>query len=457
MMTKSFDYYEARVEDVVAITSAADLALCMRHYSGFIRQAAVERAIVLSDPAMLPAIIERLNDWVAPVRDAARAGIVAMLPMIAAKHFIALLPAIAHLRHAPRWNHLEWLAQFEREMVKHLSVDDLMAGLKGSEAKVARACFDLLRRLTLIGPGALVEIGLASRNDIVIGVQAVLLIDKLPVEERPDAWRTALESSFGAVRTIALRRLLEQPGEPDPAELAELAELAISFLANPQTSVRHAAIAYLLAHQFDVRRYYRKLLATQSSPAPLLRICLAALAGLRQPDDIELATEFSRHARASVRHAAYMAWLKLAPHAKDDIARAAVADDSARVRKAALDMVRRAGAYVPFDFIISTLTARRDWGLLLHFGELERWNTLEAIARIAIAAKNDAEVRPVLAEALAKWLRMAGSFTRPSAAQLAFLQDPATLAILSDLTEKDNNWAQVLELELSIAFDKRHG
>lgn len=52
-----------------AVGDALSADMC--HYSGYVRQAALDRAAELRSLDLLPAIVDRLNDWVPQVRQRA--------------------------------------------------------------------------------------------------------------------------------------------------------------------------------------------------------------------------------------------------------------------------------------------------------------------------------------------------------------------------------------------------
>ncbi|MEJ7804603.1 MAG: hypothetical protein WKG03_01610 [Telluria sp.] len=437
----SRDYFR----DVANSRSAPELICAMNDYSGYMRQAAVERAVELCLPDFAPAFVARLNDWVPQVRDAARSALLVLLPVIPADAALAILPAIVNLRHAGRYDQGDWLDRIECELLGQLTPALLFAGVRAADAKVARACFDVLYRHAALATAQLIVAALASRSDIIIGRKAAALIHATPTATQPALYRAALRSRFGVVRTMGARGYLTLASVAQRHKL----RIATNLLLDTQASVRATAIAWLGEHHGDARLVYHKVLATPSSPALALRICLATLGSLRHCDDAACVSAFTSHPVSAVRAAAYAAWLKLAERDKDTIAAAALDDAAERVRKAAFDMVTTQGAYIAFPAVLSTLMKRQDWQLLLRFGRLEKWNWLEAITRLA---PGDSEpLRQMLATDLQAWLGRASSFTRPTAAQLAFLQQEHVLMALGTLAGPERDLRALLARELSVA------
>jgi hypothetical protein len=74
----------------------------LRDRSGYVREAAVERAVELGSPTLLPALAGRLNDWVIPVRNRAQDAVLTMLAALSAETdadvAMQLLPEVQRLK-----------------------------------------------------------------------------------------------------------------------------------------------------------------------------------------------------------------------------------------------------------------------------------------------------------------------------------------------------------------------
>lgn len=64
----------------------------LNHYSGYERQAALERCAALDRTGMLPLVIVRLNDWVPAVRHTARVTMQRLLPLAPVPQLLQILP-----------------------------------------------------------------------------------------------------------------------------------------------------------------------------------------------------------------------------------------------------------------------------------------------------------------------------------------------------------------------------
>lgn len=108
-------------------------------------------------------------------------------------------------------------------------------------------------------------------------------------------------------------KLLQKMTLPDPCTLAR---------GSDRRAVRAATMWCWLSAPLPCVPAWRRIQRT--------RICLTALAGLRDAADVELIKSFQRNEHPGVRAAALSAWLRLAEQDKDSIALAAL-EDSARM------------------------------------------------------------------------------------------------------------------------------
>lgn len=434
-----------RHKEIASCNAIPDLLYAMDSRSGYLRQAAIDRAVVLRYAEFLPALAARLNDWVLPVRDAARTALIALLPVMPPQSMLAILPALAQLRSAARHDHTAWLAAFEAALLAQLTPGLLLEGVSGHDAKIARACFQLLHRHAAFDTADLIVAALASQCDIVMAGQAAAMIHLAPAEAQPALYQATLSSAFSAVRAIGLRGVLG--GVASDEKLAT----AMAHLFDRQAAERGAAITYFNVHKLDARAAYLQVLASGTAEAPLLQVCLVELGGMRHREDAATVRAFATHPSTRVRAAAYAALLKLEGPSKDDIATMALGDSAPSVRKLAMQMVSRHGAFIPLAIACVHLSAPQDWPQLMRLGANGAWDVIEAVARIAPTA--DIGRRMNLRAKLEVWLVTDASDYRPTASQAAFLRSDAASATLSALAGRDVR--DVIERELARALAKR--
>jgi hypothetical protein len=417
------------------------LATDMSYYDGHVREAALKRANALRAPALLPAVVARLNDWVPQVRARAQALVLDWLPSLDADAALRLLGAVQHLRDARRSDHASWLGKVERIVVAQVGAGTIVDGVANPDIAIARTCFRLLEEHGLAGPATRVRVGLADGTDIVLVRKAAEALVLLDGQERAAMGRLALQSHFGIVRAIALRRLLAD--EVNGAEA-----LATDMLADPHGWVRLVASTFLERRGIDSASLYAARLTAPGSSNTVLRGCLMGLAETGKRTHLDLVRRMTSHASARVRVNAFAAWLHLAPEEKDDIARHVLADGAHRVRTLVMSMHRKHGAFVPVDDALALLREHGDVELMLRYTEHEPWRWLQLILELEPASHADAGMRAHLREQLIGWIDAARrSCGRPTPAQRALFAEPTTQAILRELLGHDPMRAAALAFE----------
>jgi hypothetical protein len=437
--------YVRHIADIIAEVrqqnDANALAADMDHYDGYVREAALERAHALRTPALLPAIVERLNDWVPQVRARAQALVLDWLPSLDAEAALRLLGAVQHLRDARRSDHASWLGKVERIVVACVGASRIVEGVANPDIAVARTCFRLLEEHGLADPATRVRVGLAHGTDIVLVRKAAEALVLLDSRERAAMGRLALRSHFGIVRAIALRRLLAD-------EVAGAEALAIDMLADPHGWVRLVASTFLERRGIDSASLYAARLTAPGSSNTVLRACLMGLAETGKRAHLDLVRRMTSHHSARVRVNAFAAWLHLAPEEKDDIARRVLADGAHRVRNLVMSMHRKHGAFVPVDDALALLRERGDVELMLRYAEHEPWRWLQLILELEPAWREDAGLRGHLRDQLIRWIDNAHmSSTRATPAQRALFAEPAAQSTLRALLGPNPTRAAALEFE----------
>lgn len=426
----------------------------LRDYSGYVRQAALERCAALGRTDLLPDVVMRLNDWVSAVRHAARATMQCLMPLASPSALLQILPAVLQLRDKSRSNHADWLIQFEQQLISLLSVRDFLDGLRGNDAKIARSCFYMLHHHALIEPAHIIRIALATRSDTVLATQAFQLCRAVVPSSQTDLYMAALASPFGRIRSSALLALTRAPGA------ADLRTLAQACLLDVQSSVRYLAIHYLKTQDIDARAIYHAVLADAASITQAMRVSLLALGSKHQGHsghDLAVIGRFTEAPLPSVRLAAFSAWFKLAPRDKDAIALQAMVNVFPGVQKFGMQLVQRHGAFIPYATLQTLLEASGNHALLLSYAALDKWHWLSTIARLASLELPAGSGKLELRAQLMLWTTRSNRYaTRPQAQERAFLAKPATQAILHELLADDHGEARQL-LDFELASHDLHG
>lgn len=413
---------------------------------GYVREAALKRAAELASPTLLPAIVERLNDWVPQVRALAQKVLLDMLPALDTADALRLLPAVQHLRQAGRADHSAWIASFERALVEKAGARAIVDGLLDPDVRVARACWKVTEAAGLSPPEAVIARLLPASRDIVLAQHAAESIFHLPLAARGPLFRRALESGFGMVRAIALRPVLAE-------ESAENDALARRMATDTNNWVRLIASAYLARRGIDTAAILAAALRAEGAGSTTIRASLAGLAELGASGQLDLVRAHTGHPLARVQVSAYLAWLRLEPSRRDEIAREVLRSPLRRVRKLVLHLLRKDGACLDTETGLAAMAVHDDLDLMFAFLKGQPWSWLELIVRLEPRSRREPALRARLAHELQSWLgdpKM--RYVQPSAAQRALFRTGDAVKSLSALLSKDEAMmAQRLKFELGEA------
>lgn len=415
-------------------------------HSGYVRQAVLSRCAELARPEFLPVVADRLNDWVPQVREAARNALLALLPAVPATQLMAILPVILRLHSAGRGDYADWLGSFEQTLLRTITMEDVLAAAHDTNLKVTRAAVHLLDKYRLIEPSSLIELMVRRSDDIVLAVRGVEMCGQLAPAAQVRLYRAAAASHFGAVRTIAIDKLLSMR---DEAHI----DTATAALMDMQSSVRQVAIRHFGTAGFDAVDHYRSTLQRQALSAKNIRVCLIALASLRDLASLELIQSFQHHEHAQVRAVSLAAWFKLNERDKDAIALAALHDNARGIRKLAVSLVRKHGAYIPFAVVAPLLAHSDDAALLLRLVESKKWDWLECVVRLCLQRGAGEALRQGGDDAFGDWLRGADWYDTPRQEQVLFLTSaPAIDALRTLLASRPQHLAGVLRRVQQLAL-----
>jgi HEAT repeat protein len=445
-------YFANLLKQINACESVNELAEYARDYSGYVREAAIKRCANLALPTMLPIVVSRLNDWVPIVRQSAQSAFSKLMPFASASQLCTVLPDILHLRKTRRVDHQEWIELVEQKLIKQVSVQEFINAVENDNVKIARACFYILTKYELHDFNSLINLVLEKQNDIVLAIEALQLVDNLNKDDQCEQYLKAMQSHFGAVRTIALNELLML--DEKTYDQVEKDMLAVDVLLDPQSSVRSIAMHYLEGRGFDLNEYYQCALDDTSSSAKQIQVSLISLANLKNNDNVNLIKSFAKAEKPSIRKVALLCWLKIAEGDKDVIALEALKDESASIRKLSLQIVRKYGAYIPFATVHAILQEKSQLDLLLHFSKSRKWDWLECIARIAIQAEPDSAIRPLLITFLDEWISQgAHNYEAPNPEQFNFLRSEIAKSALINLIGAYQKKIAFLEFALTQMTD----
>lgn len=420
----------AGIRENLKTASISQLADWSRHDDGFIREGVLVRAVELRSPALLDAILERLNDWVPQVRQAARTALLTLLPFLQPSAILKTLPIIGQLRLAKRENHAAWIHKYHATVIDALGSDALIAETVMGTGEIARSCFEIVEGHGLLTADRLAQRVLENGRDFATSLAAWRLGTALDANERRTLADIGLGSPFGAVRTLALREALTCAGE-------QAERLAEQSLLDPQSSVREAAIWHLKQTGYPVAQFYVDSLTQSGLGMRKTRICLVALATCGTRDHIAIIKRFADIPNSRTQATAVMSWARLDHYGRNEILRCALRSPFARVRKLTAVLMDEYGAYIDLEEALKLAEEKSDHALAMLLVRREPWTWITTILTLANSPAGSLGREDLIRE-LKNWL--AGSahvYTKPTAAQVTALTSPTARRMLKELIGPD--------------------
>ncbi|WP_460910778.1 hypothetical protein [Paraburkholderia jirisanensis] len=418
----------AALELVVTSSDNQFVAQCISHYSGYIREAAIGRAVELGGIPFLGSIAERVNDWVPEVRRAATNALLTLLATVPAEQFVLLIPRLRGLMLATRTDHRSWLFEFERRLVESGGAKAIVAAVTATDFQLRRAAFFVARDHHLLSLVETVEHGLSS-GDLVLALSAASLLDRIPASDQIKCITLATASPFGPVRLAALKLISERNSSSDYEPFLWRATL------DCQGSLRSAAARLLIERGRDVVAYCNATLDAGELTAKQVRAALSLLCEQHAPEIVPTLTRYASDARADIRAHAVTLQARLLPSLKDEIASRALLDPSRKVRKAGVHLCA-CGAFVSLELVKTMLVRHEDRRAALAICARDKWESLTCIALIAELHAPAEDDFPDVKEALRRWIEdPTSSWTKPNGEQRSILSSPETTMRLFDLAD----------------------
>ncbi|WP_454726974.1 MULTISPECIES: hypothetical protein [Cupriavidus] len=417
-----------RAIEVLAASSDRELvAICISHYSGHIREAAIGRAVALGDSSFLDPIAARVNDWVPEVRKSATNALLTLLAIMPAQHFVAIIPRLRSLMRATRADHRAWLLEFEQRLVEAGGSAAIIDAMTCADFPLRRAAYLVARDHQLLPVAEMVRRGLLS-GDIVLAQSAVTLLARVPASDRGTCIAMATASPFGPVRHAAIK--FAASDAPD----FDLEPLLWRAIFDSQGSLRSAAAQLLAERGQDVVGHCKAMLGAGSLSARQVRAGLSLLVERNAADVTATLAKYFDDKRADVRANALLLRARISPADKDEIALRALFDPSRKVRKAGVRLCTR-GAFVTLDQISAMLMRWRDCNAAFTVCTRDQWDSLVCIALIAGLPLAEANACFDVSAALGRWLgnRSSASWTKPGGQHRQILNEPSVGARLLEL------------------------
>jgi len=319
------------------------LGVASLNANGHVRQAALEWLSALNHPRAVPYVLLRLADWVPAVRRVAQD---AMMRLLNSDHAAAILQH-GHL--------VDWLERVQRVDLSEIRTailttlrgerfrETLLAQQKAGEHGTRFFCYRLLADETddIATIPALITAALSDRSSVIRRWMARRLLNAS--ENIAAQWLPQLlADTYVLVRLEVLRWLPESlwPAARDAAG---------EMIYSDSPGLRSAARFLLKSHGItDFAECYRERLEQIERLGNTATVPVGPTAGLCETGDkadLGRIAQYTDHPRPRIREAALTGLGQLNAEAAADWAIQALSDTNARVRRAAVRILQKAGSH----------------------------------------------------------------------------------------------------------------
>lgn len=417
--------------------SEAQLINFARDYNGRLREAAVRELVRFTTDGAFQAIVERLNDWVPQVRNAAQKSLESFISPDCVALILRSLRGIMALYGRGRTNHSPYLLRFAEILRTPAARVQVLRHVLACSGKEARYLLDLLTADGEMGEECLQIF--VRHLDCVVRLKVVRLCSA-----QPDHHRAILEQLRQDGHPRVRREVLSiQWSLCDEVARESLLRWALLDRAG---SVRGIAVWYARKSNFDLHTFAEQTLTENplENSARVSRLWL--LTNLKMQAGFDLACSELESDCASVRSAALTCLVALNRDAADIYVARALIDPSNKVaRLARLVIFRGQVALTHAQFIeaIRTLSSSGAEGRAISTCLLMSiWGRLEGLL-ISLQESRSAETVQLVKTELLRWERKQGC----SAIRLDAVERTRLQVLLDDRRLHD-----VLSNERSLVF-----
>lgn len=393
------------------------------HSNGRVREAAIRVLAVSGDGSELPFLLLRLNDWVAPVRTAARHAVTQRLKPGYVPHFLRSLPLVIRLESCGRADHSGILNEIRTLIECHECRPFLLEAFASGSVAMRRACMRLLSDGEGSERSEILKLGLLDSDQVIrLWAARQVLADASPSE---------LESIVDGLlrdRSMPVRR------EALQALATKLPDVALPALKrallDTSKSMRETARYYLKQSVgFDVAAFYREMI--RRGEEALLAIAIRGTGETGGRDDAEIVKPYLSSPKPSLRKAAVFSVAQLCPEAFEGELMELLGDTSPGVSKetckallANMRLVGRTALLSKLNENNSFYVRRNALRLLLHLG---KWKQLAPL--LDLCCTEDERLSPLAQAGIIAWFENYNvSFVAPDRQQIDEIQAALVLS-----------------------------
>jgi|GEM_PF-1926882 len=378
-----------------------------RSFDGYKRENALSDIAALGDPVALPDVIERTNDWVPQVREAAKDALRRLATPANARAYVECLPALYRLRGRRRDSHAETISFVEAYLCSPENVDAVVSGIASGDRAVSRCSALVCIEHKLLPLDALIAMGLAH-EDVSVRVKSAALIPDLPESGQDQAFEVALRNTFMPVRRMAIRHYME---------VGMTERQACEHLFDPHPSVRAMVVYNYESWTRPPLDVYRNKLG--SSVAREQRISVWGVGEYGDKNDAEHLKPFLTSSNVQLRKQAVVSYAKLLEDDARGVVLGTLRDSSPKVASEAaricIKLKLGPGALELAEVLRKSENPQRLTVCLSALGKSGKWERLIFL----LDGVNAGVEKTRLLKALERWHQAFNlSFTQPSEAQL---------------------------------------
>lgn len=383
------------------------------HFSGYVRETAVEELARQHSGKELPFLLIRLNDWVPQVRDVAARAVWARIEPAYAAHFLANIGLVLRLGDCRRAE--KQLVEDVRVLLKRPECKEVLrAGMASKDRTVRRTSFRLAAEADPKARSSLIRAALAD-SDAVARSWAVrhFLPDATP-DEVADVVGSMLADRFMPVRRDSLWAVASK--RPDLA-VEPLRRALLDSHRSMREMARHFPVVAGIA---DVREFYAEAIQEGSDSTLFSAICGMGETG--KASDVALVAAHLRAPVPKLRRAAAYAVGKLGADSCVSALVGLLLDPSVSVSREALKALLPQARRLPVEDLETLFasdaaihTRRNALTLILHVG---KWRKLPVLLNACVDL--DARIAGLATRALDNWFSNYNrSFAEPTQTEMA--------------------------------------
>jgi len=390
-------WHHLRVDEVPAIaereSGPALLCLAMCHPNGYVREASLGYAISRPVPQQIPFLVLRTNDWVEPVRTAARQAFRTRLNDTHIGDFVRHLPLVDSMQSWSRSGIEKLALEIDVALGTSEAVRHLLASLSRPESSSRWAAYRRLLNTPHLDSDAIIERALNDDDASLRGSIIRELVGSTPSRFVRYSERL-MRAPTGRVRfaTLSRRRAM---GLTVPWR---------RFLLDSHTGVRRSAQDLAIDADCDPAEIYRKVIS--ESRGRRLGVALIGLAETGTAEDAEQIRAFVGDESSQVRRSTLRALVRIKAADAVDWVVAGLHDCKPSVSRAARDLICSTRIKPPIESVWAAFEAAPSpvgkTHALKAMNSLAHWAKLPYLLRATTSV--DGKVRECVLSALWKWV-----------------------------------------------------